>query len=154
MEYEELKKEAQELYNSTRKVFSPLFNEKVSFPSEGFNHIVFKKGRKEREKSSQVLRFQLLKKAIKLLSVATTYQEYDEKIGSFTVKIRKKKEERTKIVRYWGIIAIIDGTKIKVIIRKIGNGNFHFWSIVPNWQTNTYRDKKLYSTMKGKPEED
>jgi len=44
-------------------------------------------------------------------------------------------------VRYWGIIAIIEGRKIKVIIRKIGdNGALHFWSVVPAWTTNRYRD--------------
>jgi len=38
---------------------------------------------------------------------------------------------------------------------KIGdNGNMHFWSIVPDWTTNKYRDAKFVSTMKGNPEED
>lgn len=58
-------------------------------------------------------------------------------------------------MRYWGIIAIIEGRKIKVIIRKIGEeGSLHFWSIVPAWVTNKYRDIKLFSTMKGSPEYD
>jgi len=61
---------------------------------------------------------------------------------------------KSKVVKYWGIIAIIDGRKIKVIIRKIGDmGNLHFWSIVPSWITNKYRDTKLFTTMKGNPEE-
>ncbi len=30
----------------------------------------------------------------------------------------------------------------------------HFWSIVPDWVTNKYRDIKFYTTMKGKPDED
>ncbi len=67
----------------------------------------------------------------------------------------KKRVKKTLPVKYWGIIGIIDGRKIKVIIRKIGdNGLLHFWSVVPAWVTNKYRDIKFYSTMKGKPEED
>jgi hypothetical protein len=58
-------------------------------------------------------------------------------------------------VRYWGIIAIIDSRKIKVILRQIGDGGaMHFWSIVPAWTTNKYRDAKFYTTMKGSPDED
>jgi len=34
------------------------------------------------------------------------------------------------------------------------NGKLHFWSIVPAWTTNKYRDLKFYTTMKGNPEED
>ena len=67
----------------------------------------------------------------------------------------KKRIKKTKAVRYWGIIAIVDGRKIKVIIRKVGDdGRMHFWSIVPAWVTNKFRDTKLFSTMKGSPEED
>lgn len=57
-------------------------------------------------------------------------------------------------VQYWGIIAIVDARKIKVIIRKIGNGSFHFWGVIPAWTTNKYRDTKFFTTMKGCPEED
>lgn len=68
--------------------------------------------------------------------------------------IRKKIKE-SKSVKYWEIIAIIDNRKIKVIIRKIGdNGSLHFWSVVPAWTTNKYRDLKFFTAMKGCPEED
>jgi len=153
--YEKLREDAQKLYHSTRPIFSPVFNAYVYFTSEGFNHIVFKNARSERERSSQALRFKLLPRAITLVGRSTTYQEYEETIKEFWVKSHKKKDRKTKPVKYWGIIAIMDGRKIKVILRKIGdNGQLHFWSIVPAWVTNRYRDIKLYSTMKGNPEED
>ena len=42
-----------------------------------------------------------------------------------------------------------------MIVRKIGDeGQMHFWSIVPAWVTNKYRDTRLFSTMKGNPDED
>lgn len=153
--YAKLREDAQKFYVGTRPICSPAISEYVHFTADGFNHIIFKGPRSERERSSQILRFKLLPKAIKLIELSTTYQEYEETLKEFEVKSYKKKIRKSKPVKYWGIIAIIDGRKIKVILRKVGdNGQLHFWSVVPAWTTNKYRDLKLYSTMKGNPEED
>lgn len=97
----------------------------------------------------------MLSRAVKLVERSTTYQEYEETLKEFEVKSHKKRVRKSKLVKYWGIIAIIDGRKIKVIVRKISdNGQLHFWSIVPAWTTNKYRDMKLINTMKGNPDED
>lgn len=153
--YEKLREDAQKFYIGTRPVHSPALGEFVHFTAEGFNHVIFKGPRSERERSSQILRFKLLPIAIRLTELSTTYQEYEVTLKEFEVKSFKKKVRKSKPVKYWGVIAIIDGRKIKVILRKIGdNGQLHFWSIVPAWTTNKYRDMKLYSTMKGNPEED
>ncbi len=153
--YQNLRKSSQDFYNNINSVFSPALKEKITFSAEGFNHIVFKTARTERERPSQILRFKLLPLAKKLAGISTTYQEFEETIGDFTIKKYKKKVKESKSVKYWGIIAIIDNRKIKVIIRKIGdNGSLHFWSIVPAWTTNKYRDMKFFTTMKGCPEKD
>lgn len=153
--YQNLRKSARDFYNNINSVFSPALKEKITFPAEGFNHIVFKNERTERERSSQILRFKLLPQAKKLIEISTTYQEFEETIGEFIIKKYKKKIKESRSVKYWGIIAIIDNRKIKVIIRKIGdNGSLHFWSIVPAWTTNKYRDVKIFTTMKGCPEKD
>jgi len=100
------------------------------------------------------MRFKLLPRAVSLVELSTTFQEYEEEMKSFEIKKRKKRVQQSKKVQYWGIIAIIDGRKSKVIVRKIGGGNGHFWSVIPAWTTNKYRDLKLVSTMKGSPHED
>ncbi len=153
--YEKLRADAQKFYHSIGPVFSPALNDYVQFTAEGYNHIIFKGSRSERERPSQILRFKLLSRAVKLVERSTTYQEYEETLKEFEMKSHKKRVRKSKPVKYWGIIAIIDGRKIKVIVRKIGdNGQLHFWSIVPAWITNKYRDMKLISTMKGNPDED
>lgn len=153
--YEKLRENAQKFYKETGSIFSPAFSEKVHFNAEGFNHIIFKNARSERDKSSQILRFKLLPLAVKLLKLSTTHQEFEESIGEFEVKSFKKKIKKAKLIKYWGVIAIIDNRKIKVIIRKIGdNGAMHFWSVVPAWTTNKYRDIRLFNTMKGDPDID
>ncbi len=153
--YEKIKEDSNQYYLKIGKIFCPALDSYIYFNAEGFNHIIFKGSRKERDKSSQILRFKLLPLAKKLASLTTTYQEFEDTLKEFTVKRFKKKIQETKSVKYWGIIAIIENRKIKVIVRKIGeNGQFHFWSVVPAWVTNKYRDIKMYSTMKGNPDED
>ncbi|HEY4488940.1 MAG TPA: hypothetical protein VJA87_00425 [Candidatus Paceibacterota bacterium] len=152
--YEKIREDARSLYGETRPVHSPALNDRVHFTAEGFNHIIFKGSRSERERPSQVMRFKLLPRAVRLIAHANTFQEFEETIKEFEVKARKKRVRKSKSVRYWGIIAIFEGRKIKVILRKIGDGQVHFWSIVPAWTTNKHRDAKFVSTMKGNPEED
>lgn len=153
-DYERQKATAQDIYAGAKPVLSPALGERVSFTAEGFNHIVFKGSRSERERSSQFMRFKLLPRAIRLIGHANTFQEFEEKSREYEVKVREKRRLKTKLVSYWGIIAIFEKRKIKVILRKIGNGKLHFWSIVPAWTTNKHRDIKFVSTMKGDPETD
>jgi hypothetical protein len=152
--YDKFRHDAQTVYASTKPRISPALREQVFFTSEGFNHIVFTGARRERERSSQIMRFKLLPRAIRLVSHANTFQEYEETLKEFEVKARKKRQRQSKPVRYWGIIAIFEGRKIKVILRRIGNGQLHFWSVIPAWTTNKFRDARFISTMKGNPAED
>jgi len=110
-EYEKLKQNAQTLYSSVGRLSAPAFNQQVLFTPEGFNHLVSADGHKEREQSSQALRFKLLPLAIKLLKTATTYQEYEQIIKGFEVKGGKGRFIKNKPVHYWGIIGIVDGRK-------------------------------------------
>ncbi len=154
-DYQEYKYMASVFYSNINSIFSPALKNKIGFPAESFNHIIFKNSRSERERSSQMLRFKLLPLAVKLIGVSTTYQEYEESMIEMMIKRHKKRTKSQQKIIYWGIIAIIDGQKIKVILRKIGtNGSIHFWSIIPAWVTNKYRDTIFYTTMKGSPAED
>lgn len=53
------------------------------------------------------------------------------------------------IVKYWGFVAIIDDYRIKVIVRQVGRGGKHFWSVIPAWTKLGYREIKLISKSKG-----
>ena len=153
--YEKLRDNAQNFYSNMGRIFSPALNQEIHFSAEGFNHVIFKKAHSERERSSQILRFKLLPLVLKLVKISTTHQEFEETIKEFEVKSYKKRVKKTQSLKYWGIIAIIDSRKIKVIIRRVGdNGSMHFWSVVPAWTTNKYRDTKFFTTMKGNPDED
>lgn len=152
--YETIRQDAEAYYRKVGGITVPALNEHVHFTSEGFNHLVYKAARTERDRSVQIMKFKLLGKAVELLRIATTFQEYEESIKEFRVKKFKRLMSVSKVVKYWGLIAIMDGWKIKVIVRQIGDGQKHFWSVVPNWITNQHRDLKYVTRMKGNPEED
>jgi len=154
--YDEAKKGAQILYQSIGRLSCPALNREIHFTSEGFNHIIYAKGGIERDKSSQMLRFNLLPLAVQLVKQAATYQEYEQTVKEFEAKGKKKKKTRqVKPVRYWGLIGIIEGRKIRVIIKQIGNnGTLKFWSVIPAWAAHEYGRLRFFSTMKGNPEED
>ena len=150
--YEKIREDAQELYNNLVDVLCPALNTSVSFSSHGFNHLIYRKGRNERDRASQIMRFKLLVRAHELIALTTTFQEYEDSLKEFRIKRHKKKIETTKQVQYWGLIAIIDNRKIKVILRKIGNGNLHFWSVIPAHTTSEKRDGNF--KMKGNVDND
>jgi hypothetical protein len=125
-EYEKQKEKAKELFTRTKPAQSPALGQDVHFTTEGFNHIIFRRANLERERPSQIMRFKLLSRAIRLIAYANTFQEFEEVAHSFPMKMSKRHEVRTKMVLYWGIIAIFESRKIKVILRKIGNGQLHF----------------------------
>ncbi len=153
-DYNSIKHTSQEYYETLTSIFCPALKSDIHFSSHGFNHLIYKKDRSERDRGSQIMRFKLISRAFELIKITTTIQEYEESYKDITIKKNKKKTKATKLVIYWGIIAIIRDRKIKVILRKIGNGNIHFWSVIPSWVTNKTRDGKYIKTMKGDPDND
>jgi hypothetical protein len=154
-DYDKIRSNAEAFYKNIDYIYSPALGENVYFGADGFNHIRFKKQRDEREKISQMARFNLLPHAIKLVGLSTTYQEYEERNISYRIKSRNRGKFISEKVYYWGIIAIIDNRKIKIVLRKVGTeGKLHFWSVIPAWTTSANRDRKLIRTTKGNPEID
>jgi hypothetical protein len=152
--YDKIREDAKAFYDKVGQVHCPAFGN-IYFNAEGFNHLIYKGNRKERDKGLQIMKFKLLPIAVKLLKLTTTYQEFEDTLQEVHIKKFKRRVTETKVIKYWGIIAIIESRKIKVIVKQIGdNGNKHFWSVIPGWVTNHYRDIKLIQTMKGDAKDD
>ena len=153
--YENRREDAQQFYSGIRPIFSPALGSEVHFSADGFNHIIFKTANRERDRKSQITRFNMLSRAVKLIGISTTYQEYEAVMHEFEIRRNKRRIRISKSIIYWGIIAIIENRKIKIIVRKTGyTGKLYFWSVIPAWTTNRYRDVKFSSTAKGNLEED
>jgi len=155
--YNKIRENSHNFYQKIRAIRCPaLSNELVHFNAEGFKHLVYKgKGkRRERNKNNQITKFKLLPKAKTIVEISTTYQEYDESLTTVRKKRFKKTVSGMTTIKYWGFIAIIQNFRVKVIVRQIGNGQKHFWSVIPAWTTNHYRNIKLISQAKGNLEDD
>lgn len=134
---EDLKKKVFEYYMSLGQVYCPYLNGYVEFTLKGFRRILSKghSGRKLRSTKEQMLRLSLFKLAVKLIRVTTTLQEYSSDVIWIRCSRYKKNERKMTNVVHWSFVAILNDKRIKVIVKKAGDGKPYFWSIIPNWKT-------------------
>ena len=127
------KTKAETYYQSIKKVRCPYFGAEITFNSEGFHHLQFSAER-ERPKQEQLLKFSLLPSVPHILENAGTIQEYRHTMEPIGQKRFSDGAREMKKIEYWGIVAITRGQKpirIKIILRRVGDGNIIFWSVMP-----------------------
>lgn len=120
-----LKTTARSFFRKIKGISSPAFpKEKIIFNSKGLSHLFYKgshkkSGRSDKETQARV---SLLPRAVKILKLMPLAQEEN------TFMIEGKK------IKYWAFEAVVDNRRIKVIVRQIGQGKKHFWSVIPAWR--------------------
>lgn len=155
-EYLRLKDQAYKNYKKIKPVKCSYLNMNVVFNSDGFRHIIYRSRGKKRHMNTQLLRFQLIDKAVRLIGTSNTLQEYESIKTEVITEDHHIDVTKIKEIEYFGFIGIVEGWKIKVIIKKEGNGNPIFWSVIPNWVTSKKRDNnfKRYLNHSGNLKED
>ena len=131
--YKQEKVKAETFYKSIPKVRCPYFGTDIVFNSDGFHHLQFSAER-ERPKEAQLLKFSLLPAVPHILRNAGTIQEYRHTMEPVGRKRFSDGAREMREIEYWGIIAITKGQRpirIKIILRRVGNGNIMFWSVMP-----------------------
>ena len=118
------KLEIKSFFNKIKQVKSPALAEIVYFNAKGMNHLLYKKNRNSRSKDRIKTNFILLPRAIQLLEKSTFWQE-----ESYYVRDGDR-------YFFWAFEAVIDGRRIKVIVRQVNSGKKHFWSVIPAWRKN------------------
>ena len=129
--FNERKERARAIYVAQKSIHNPYLKSDVIFNSDGFHHLQFS-ARRERDKKEQLLKFSLFPLAIGVIRNSGTLQEYRK---GLIVAGKQAKDGFTKMkhVEYWGFVAIVgeNQIKIRVILRKVGDGNVTFWSVMP-----------------------
>jgi len=149
-QYEKIRAVADAQYKSFRPIKCPALNNKeVHFTAEGFNHLIYRIPKQERDKRVQILRFELLGKAYLLLQEITFIQEYEQYYDQKKIWMNKKPRISNVVRTDIGFVGIVKGYRIKVVVRKMGEGKFEFHSIMPAWTTRYYRDIKVIRNTKG-----
>lgn len=154
--YEQAKEFAKNYFRKNRTIFSVCLGE-IHFNSSGFMHLIWKNLNKKHKRNwkSQLARFRLLRHIKPVLKGMQYYQEYMESLEEVKTKQGKKTTLQSKVITYWGFVAIIENKiRIKIVLRRIGNGKIHFWSIIPIWKTKQYKDVRTISLHKGNLAED
>lgn len=130
--FETKKQKAKTIYEAQRTIYSPYFKSEIILNSDGFHHLQFS-ARRERPKEEQVLKFNLLPLGLKIIKQATTLQEYRKILCSVGKKSKRDGSRIMKMVEWWGFFAIFmeHDIKVRVILRRVGDGNITFWSIMP-----------------------
>jgi hypothetical protein len=119
--FKELLEQRRAEYKGYMPVFCPVLKEYVIFNAKGFNHLLFRPKGREREQTEQIARLNIL--------------PFASRIIQFSIGL-KRRERRTaigKTIKYWGLESVINGQRIRVVLRRIGNGKLHFWSIMQAW---------------------
>jgi len=94
-----------------------LDNAMVKFNAIGFNHLIHKPGKRTR--NEQMKRFALLPYAPRIVS--------DPNVS---VVYRRAIRADLRVIQYWGLDKIIDDNRLRMVVRQVGNGSKHFFSIM------------------------
>lgn len=134
--FKKIKEEAEEFYKKIGEIRCPYFKEKIAFNAKGLEHLKFKDKNKARLVADQFIRLKLLKLAPYVIENSHTLQEFFETKKLEKQKINSRWESRLIEVKYYGFVAIINGARIKIIVKQITGGNKFFWSLIPFWKNN------------------
>jgi len=147
-----VKEKAEEFYKALDNVYCPYLGEKVNFNAKGLDHIKFKTWNRTRVRDDQYMRLKLIHLAPEAIRKSNTIQGYSETKEFERKKINSRWEKVLTPVSYYEFVAILEGIRVRVIVRNVEGGQKHFWSIIPFWKMNKENGKRLLHY--GKPSED
>jgi hypothetical protein len=124
-----LKTSIKTTYDSVGSVFCPVLNAQIVFNSIGFRHLLIKPDGTVRDVKEAIYKLTLFPLSIPTIKFATSIiEEREIKTAVGRGKRRKYKDAKT-----YAITAFVGRKKpvmIRVIILRIGDGNYNFYSIM------------------------
>jgi hypothetical protein len=144
--FEQKQEKARQIYSREKVIRNPFFKEEIVLNSDGFHHLRYS-ARRERTKEEQILKFTLLPLGLHILRTAATLQEYRKLLSPVGEPSRRDHAVAMKLVQWWGFVAIFieQDIKIRVIVRKVGEGQLHFWSVMPFASLKSRKHKKWFT---------
>lgn len=151
----ELKERSRKIFEKNLLIHCPYFQQEISLNSDGFHHLQFS-DRRERNKEEQILKFNLLPLAIKVIKKSGTIQEFRKGLYPIGKKSKRDGSVILKNIEYWGFVAIIgnEPIRIRIILRRVGDGKIIFWSVMPAMQLSRDKLAMMRSLAKKGIEED
>jgi hypothetical protein len=147
-----IKETGETLYKTLGEVHCPYFNEKVVFNAKGLEHLKFKKKHHARSTDDQYIRFKLLKIAPEVLRLSKTIQGISEQKVFELNRSNQRNEYLMVNAMFYEFIAVLDGVRVRVVVKQVGTAPKYFWSIIPFWKIHKGTGKRKLHY--GSPEED
>jgi len=117
MSYRASRRQAEAFYKTLMSTSSPrLGGAYVVFNNIGFRHLIRKA--KVRSKKEQTKRFSLLSEVPEILKDANANISY------------RSEFRNGKSIHYWAFSKEKEGREIRVVVRQVGNGIKHFYSVM------------------------
>jgi len=131
----QLKVQTKASYDAIKLVRCPYFGEEIVFTSEGFHHLQYDTSGTERLKKDQIRRYKSFVFAPVIIKKAGTLQQHRKYVGP----IGRKKGDGFRVVKTienWCFVALLPikpgkDICVKVVIRRVGDGPKHFYSVMP-----------------------
>lgn len=120
--FDKAKARAEERYKKIGEVRCPYLGCAVRFAANGLEHIKFTGRGRSRPKHDQLIRLKLLHLAPKVVGMSHTLQGIQQRNQFETIKVNKRREKQMKLVTYYEFVAVLKGTRVKVIVKRVGGG--------------------------------
>lgn len=144
--------DAEEVYKKLNEVWCPYFKEKITFNSKGWEHLRFSRIRHARARQDQYVRLRLISIAPQIINTSHTLQGVSTRKNMEREKGHGKWSSIMRVSTYYEFVAIINGYRIRVIVKQVEDGPKYFWSIIPFWKMDKITGQRLMYS--GKPETD
>src|SRR3989344_1664250 len=141
--FERICQEAETFYRSVGKVWCPYFKEDIAFNAKGLEHIKFSRIRQARSHIDQYIRLKLISLAPVILKQSHTLQGVSVRKNFERMKINSRWEVVMRTVTYYEFVAIVNGARIRVIVKQVEGGQKYFWSIIPFWKMDKRTGEKV-----------
>lgn len=130
--YEKSKNKAKKIYSQIGRIECPaLSNDSILFSRVGFNHLI-RKGRIPRTRNEQKRRFVLIPYIEKIIKNPEAKIIYREKTIKYKANRHGEKIVIESQAKFWAFIENIESCRVKVIVRQLGDGHKHFFSVISN----------------------
>ena len=121
-------KEQRELYDSIGIVYCKHLDVDVIFNAKGFHHLFYNGTGRARSSKEVNYRLKLIPLIIPVIKNAKEFSKR-KRNGRYS----RGKDVGIKDVEYWSLEELVGksgNVPIRVILRKVGNGAIHFWSVM------------------------
>ena len=151
-DFEKVRNDTETFYASIGEIRCPYLDEKINFNAEGLKHLKFKSDKVARSHSEQYARLKLLALAPQVLSLSRTVQGIWHTKHFERIRIHSRTDTILKPISFYEFIAVLENTRVEVIIKQIDGGQKFFWSIIPYWKIDSINSRRVLHS--GDPEHD